>query len=95
MSVTWSDSFTKEKAMNSEPLKLAGEREEEKKKLDVQKNKSANGNLIQAKYTKIPIVYEATGAIGKEAKDMMKKVMLKLRDQHPSGIPTVFWRPAC
>ena len=43
---------------------------------------------IQAKYTKIPIVYEATGAIGKEAKNMMKKVMLKLRDQHPSGIPT-------
>ena len=88
MSVTWSDSFTKEKAMNSEPLKLAGEKEEEKKRLDVQKNRSANGNLIQAKYTKIPIVYEATGAIGKEAKDMMKKVMLKLRDQHPSGIPT-------
>ena len=29
-----------------------------------------------------------TVRIGKEAKDMMKKVMLKLRDQHPSGIPT-------
>ena len=74
--------------MNSEPLKLAGKKEAEKMRKDVRTDINANGNLVQPKYTKKPIVYEATGAMGEGTKDMMKKVMLKLREVHPLGIPT-------
>jgi len=76
--------------MNSEPLKLAGKKEAEKMRKDVSTNMNANGHLIEPKYTKKPIVYEATGAMGEGTKDMMKKVMLKLRVVHPLGIPTDF-----
>ena len=66
---------------NFEPLKLAaGKKEVEKMRKDVRTNMNANGNLIEPKYTKKPIVYEATGAMGEETKDMMEKVMLKLRE---------------
>ena len=88
MSVTWSDFTKKEDAMNSKPLKLAGKMEDKKEKEDVKKNMDRHGNLIQARYIKKPIVYEGTGAMGKEASAMMKKVMLKLKEQHPRGIPT-------
>ena len=57
--------------------------EEKKEKEDVKKNMDRHGNLIQAKYTKKPIVYEGTGAMGKGAKAMLKKVMLKLKEEHP------------
>ena len=64
------------------------QQETEKKQKDVRTNIDANGNLVQPKYTKKPIVYEATGAMGEGTKDMMKKVMLKLWEVHPLGIPT-------
>ena len=88
MSIVWKEFMTKEDAMNSEPLKLAGKKEAEKKRKDLKANIDGNGNLLQPKYTKMPIVYEATGAMGEGTKDMMKKVMLKLREVHPLGIPT-------
>jgi len=72
----------------AEPLKFAGKKEAEKMRKDVRTDINANGNLVQPKYTKKPIVYEATGAMGEGTKDMMKKVMLKLREVHPLGIPT-------
>ena len=88
MSVTWSDFTKKDAAMNSEPLELAGKKEKEKERQDVGNNIDSSGNLVQAKYTKKPIVYEGTGAMGKGAKAMLKKVMLKLKEEHPRGIPT-------
>jgi len=55
---------------------------------DVRTNMNANGILIEPKYTKKAIVYEATRAMGEGTNDMMKKVMLKLRKVHSLGIPT-------
>jgi hypothetical protein len=72
-------------ARKRQPLWAAEIKEDDKKKDDAKKLRSLQLTERDVDYIKTPLVYETTGAIGKEAKKWFKKVQLEFRRRDSFG----------